>query len=514
MMNAANEMRAQYYPNNETEKRVFEALSSKNWGASTTLLSEIAEDSMQYDKYKIIGDILWKGLEADGRSWKQIFKALTLIEYLIKHGSERFIEDCRDNMFKIRRLQDYNFYENNVDKGSGTREMAKKIVEILSSNDNIREERDKARELRQKLGGRSGGGRGGGGGGGFGGGGYGGDNFGRRDSGGYGGGGSSSYSSGGIGSDSYRDGGGYGNKRKSGYVDDSDFDASNFRKNRADDRTFGGGSYDRSGGKFKINIKGVDKKGTSSAPAPAPAAEVDLFGGDLMSDFSGAPTQTAFDPFADNTPVNRGSSDFGAFAAAPQQPQQQQQYQFQNAPPQPTSRPVSGDFSGFQAAPQSPDAGFGDFTAASASAASPAPAPAPAPAPTANSQIHQKYNGLEGLVNLDSLGSKEEPKTDKNVRRDSGGLGMGGLDGIGKQLSMSLGAPSASISMMGQQPQMGMQGTMGQQPQMGMQGMMGQQPQMGMQGMMGQQPQMGMQGMMGQQPQMGGNMQRNFPSGF
>ena len=33
-----DEVRAQVYPRNETEKKVYEAVSSKNWGASTTLM--------------------------------------------------------------------------------------------------------------------------------------------------------------------------------------------------------------------------------------------------------------------------------------------------------------------------------------------------------------------------------------------------------------------------------------------------------------------------------------------
>lgn len=32
-------------PRNDTEKRVYEALSNKNWGASSTLLNDIARDT-------------------------------------------------------------------------------------------------------------------------------------------------------------------------------------------------------------------------------------------------------------------------------------------------------------------------------------------------------------------------------------------------------------------------------------------------------------------------------------
>lgn len=44
--NQIDEVRAQVYPRNETEKKVYEALSSKNWGASTTLMNDIANESM------------------------------------------------------------------------------------------------------------------------------------------------------------------------------------------------------------------------------------------------------------------------------------------------------------------------------------------------------------------------------------------------------------------------------------------------------------------------------------
>ena len=152
LINSARELRASIAPKNETERRMYEALGSQNWGASSSLLAEIAEDSFGYESYRQITALLWPGLDTESRSWKQLFKALTLIEYLIKNGSERVVEDSRDHMREIRRLQDYNFFEGHVDRGSGCRELAKRIVEILESNDMIREERNKAKELREKFG--------------------------------------------------------------------------------------------------------------------------------------------------------------------------------------------------------------------------------------------------------------------------------------------------------------------------------------------------------------------------
>ena len=40
----------QVKPKNEVEQRVYEVLSHKNWGASTTLMNEIAQDTFDYEK--------------------------------------------------------------------------------------------------------------------------------------------------------------------------------------------------------------------------------------------------------------------------------------------------------------------------------------------------------------------------------------------------------------------------------------------------------------------------------
>lgn len=75
----------------------------------------------------------------------------TLILFLVKNGNERVVEECRDHLHTLRPLQDYNFYEGANDKGSGVRELTKSIVELLSSNEMIRSEREKARQLRHKF---------------------------------------------------------------------------------------------------------------------------------------------------------------------------------------------------------------------------------------------------------------------------------------------------------------------------------------------------------------------------
>jgi epsin len=175
------------------------------------MLNKIAAETGDYEKYGIIMPIIWQALETDGRSWKQTFKALSLIDFLIKNGSERVIEASRDKLYKIKCLQDFSYYEANMDKGSGVREKSKQIVELLGDNEMIRSERDKARTLRNKFSGFSG-------------------SSSNNSYGGQGGGGNDSYSSGGrYGGDSYSD-------RKT---------------SESSSKGFGGGVYDsRSSGRY------------------------------------------------------------------------------------------------------------------------------------------------------------------------------------------------------------------------------------------------------------------------
>lgn len=175
-------------------------------------MNEIARDSYDYDKFNTITRIIWESIDSPRpAAWRVVFKALTLLEHLIKNGSERCVDDGRNHSHALRGLFNFNYYEGTVDRGQGVREKAKQIVEFVADDERVREERTKAKQLREKFGGNIGGvsnGVGGGGGmAGIGGGGsayagYGNDNatgYGNEsgDHGGYGG--SGSYGNSGLG---------------------------------------------------------------------------------------------------------------------------------------------------------------------------------------------------------------------------------------------------------------------------------------------------------------------------
>lgn len=318
----------------DTEKKVFEALNNKNWGASSTTLLDISRDTFSYEKFGKIFKLIWEAADSAPRNWRKIFKSLMLAEYLVKNGCERCVDEVRDRSFRIRQLQDFRYMEDErIDRGQGVREKAKQLLDLLSDNSNIREAREAAKRLRDKLGGGisssryyegSGGGYSGGGGGYSGGGG------------GYSDGGSpytssstaGGYSGGGGGGGGYSDDsvkraqsseaqGRYSEEPSS--IEPSSSGALNLKlkpKAKAVPRIKMKGSSSASG--QAAQTSGSGGSGTrKAAPQPAAAPEPDLF--DAFSEPSPQeePQQAAFNPRGSSGPA---VEEFAAFDAAPVAP--------------------------------------------------------------------------------------------------------------------------------------------------------------------------------------------------
>ena len=85
-------------------------------------------------------------------------KALQLLEFLIKNGSERVIDDARSHISLLKMLRQFHFIDQNgKDQGVNVRNRSKELAELLSDVDRIRAERKKARTTRNKYGGAEGG---------------------------------------------------------------------------------------------------------------------------------------------------------------------------------------------------------------------------------------------------------------------------------------------------------------------------------------------------------------------
>ncbi|TRY49921.1 Epsin like ENTH/VHS domain containing protein [Cryptosporidium tyzzeri] len=154
------------HPLTQLEKWLKEATSNTNWGCSSTILNEIARSMTDYHDYVLVQKCIGDCLSEKAIKWRRIFKTLVLVEYLLKNGIDRFVDDFKEYMYKVRHLQDFYYTEEGKDKGAGIREKSKYILNLMNDPMLLKSERKKARDNRGKyigINGRSGvvGGRGG-----------------------------------------------------------------------------------------------------------------------------------------------------------------------------------------------------------------------------------------------------------------------------------------------------------------------------------------------------------------
>merc|ERR1719277_1671294 len=137
------------------EKNLREATSNENWGCPNSQLHDIARASHNYEDCQTVMTEIWSAIQEKGPKWRRVLKALTLLEFLVKNGSERIIDEIRRDQHKVRATMDFNHSEEGKDRGAAVREKAKSIMELVSDYDMLRSERDKARQHREKMGGMS-----------------------------------------------------------------------------------------------------------------------------------------------------------------------------------------------------------------------------------------------------------------------------------------------------------------------------------------------------------------------
>jgi epsin len=216
--------------------------------------------------------------EKAAEEWRQIYKVgdilsllswilpltaiqgLQLLEFLIKNGSERVIDDARGHLSLLKMLRQFQFIDQNgKDQGVNVRNRAKELAELLGDVDRIRAERKKARANRNKFGGVEGGG---------------GMSGSMSGSSRYGGFGSEDAGFGGYSGGTYGGGGGFGGNTSSGFQD-SGASGSNARRDRFEE-------YDEEddGTASTTARRKADPMPSSSAKKkaePKKAPEVDLF---------------------------------------------------------------------------------------------------------------------------------------------------------------------------------------------------------------------------------------------
>lgn len=135
----------------DAQKKVREATSNDPWGPSSTLMAEIADLTYNVVAFTEIMQMVWKRLNDHGRNWRHVYKALVLLEYLIKTGTEKVGQQCKENIYSIQTLKDFQYLEEGKDQGLNVREKAKQLVVLLKDDERLRNERARALKAKERF---------------------------------------------------------------------------------------------------------------------------------------------------------------------------------------------------------------------------------------------------------------------------------------------------------------------------------------------------------------------------
>ncbi|XP_064438321.1 epsin-2 isoform X6 [Mirounga angustirostris] len=136
----------------EAEIKVREATSNDPWGPSSSLMTEIADLTYNVAAFSEIMSMVWKRLNDHGKNWRHVYKALTLLDYLIKTGSERVAQQCRENLFAVQTLKDFQYIDRDgKDQGINVREKSKQLVALLKDEERLKAERAQALKTKERM---------------------------------------------------------------------------------------------------------------------------------------------------------------------------------------------------------------------------------------------------------------------------------------------------------------------------------------------------------------------------
>nr|AAF05113.1 Liquid facets [Drosophila melanogaster] len=135
----------------DAQVKVREATSNDPWGPSAAIMSEIAELTYNVVAFSEIMQMIWKRLNDHGKNWRHVYKALILLEYLIKTGSEKVAQQCKENIFAIQTLREFVYFEEGKDQGTHVREKAKQLVTLLKDDERLKNERVKAQKAKERF---------------------------------------------------------------------------------------------------------------------------------------------------------------------------------------------------------------------------------------------------------------------------------------------------------------------------------------------------------------------------
>lgn len=121
------------------------ATSNDPSGPTVSQMADIANHTFDRGELLEIMDIVDRRLNDKGKNWRHVAKSLTLLDYLVRYGSEDTVIWAKDNVYVIKTLREFQASDSmGRDQGAIVRVKAKELSDLLSDDDRLREERQVA----------------------------------------------------------------------------------------------------------------------------------------------------------------------------------------------------------------------------------------------------------------------------------------------------------------------------------------------------------------------------------
>lgn len=132
--------------------KVRAATCNEPWGPAATVMTDIADATYSVVEFAEIMTILWKRLNDHGKNWRHVYKALLVLDFIIKRGSERVAQQCKEQIYSLLTLQDFRFVDKDgKDQGASVREKARQLVSLLKDEERLKSERKNALQTKERF---------------------------------------------------------------------------------------------------------------------------------------------------------------------------------------------------------------------------------------------------------------------------------------------------------------------------------------------------------------------------
>lgn len=116
---------------NDFEILMHKATSNEPSFLPDSQISALVEKTYFQAERKTLMNHLWTKLHGPKDKWRKILKALQVVKEITETGSPEANEELRNKIAMIKVLENYEYFEQNVDRGAAIRDMAKELVQKL-----------------------------------------------------------------------------------------------------------------------------------------------------------------------------------------------------------------------------------------------------------------------------------------------------------------------------------------------------------------------------------------------